>query len=135
MRFWSLIIFKGAVGLDLILMDDNASPHRAHLDDFLESIDVWMYVKMYVKMPDVLASEISQPEPCRAYLGRSVGSNWNSQPLSPKHPGHENSVAERVAPIITGTHKRNSVKKLGREDCIYVRGDHTSYKPTFCLIL
>ncbi|GBM84654.1 hypothetical protein AVEN_136684-1 [Araneus ventricosus] len=84
-------LFRGAVGPEFILMDDNAKPHRALLvDEFLESEDIrrmdW----------------ISRLQPYRACLGLSGEGNCNSQTPSENHPGNENSVVERVGPIATG---------------------------------
>ncbi|GBM63305.1 hypothetical protein AVEN_186125-1 [Araneus ventricosus] len=86
-------LFRGAVGREFILMDDNARPHRALLDvEFLESEDI--------RRMDWPA--ISRSQPYRACLGRSGEGNCNSQPPSQNHPGNENSVADRVGSIATG---------------------------------
>ncbi|GBM32774.1 hypothetical protein AVEN_83740-1 [Araneus ventricosus] len=50
-------LFRGAVGPEFILMDDNARPHRA-----------------------LLLIQISRPQTYRACLGRSGEGNCNSQP-------------------------------------------------------
>ncbi|GBM17162.1 Transposable element Tcb2 transposase [Araneus ventricosus] len=90
-------LLRGAVGPEFILMADNARPHRALLiDEFLESEDI-RRMDWPARSPD--------PQPYRAFLGRSGEGDCNSQPPSENHPGNENSVAERVGPIATGNDK------------------------------
>ncbi|GBO09672.1 hypothetical protein AVEN_31530-1 [Araneus ventricosus] len=86
-------LFRGAVGPDFILMDNNARPHRALLvDEFLESEDIHR-MDWPARSPD------------RNPMERSGEGNCNSQPPSENHPGNENSVAERVGAIATGNDK------------------------------
>ncbi|GBN40898.1 hypothetical protein AVEN_50296-1 [Araneus ventricosus] len=47
-------LFRGAVGPEFILMDDNARPHRALLvDEFLESEDIRLDVDWPARSPDL----------------------------------------------------------------------------------
>ncbi|GBO21647.1 hypothetical protein AVEN_201799-1 [Araneus ventricosus] len=90
-------LFRGAVGPELILMDDNARPRRALLvDEFPESGDI-RQMDWPARSPD-----INPIEHVSNALGRAIVTR---KPPSENHPGNENSVAERVGPIATGNDK------------------------------
>ncbi|GBM63793.1 Transposable element Tcb2 transposase [Araneus ventricosus] len=89
-------LFRGAVGPEFILMDDNARPHRALLvDEFLESEDI-RRMDWPARSPD-----LNPIEHVWDALGREIGPRNPSE----NHPGNENSVAQRVEPIATGNDK------------------------------
>ncbi|GBM19243.1 Chorion peroxidase [Araneus ventricosus] len=86
-------LFRGAVGPEFILMDDNARPHRGLLvDEFLKSEDI-RRMDWPARSPD--------PNPIEYVWGGHLQLATPSK----NHPGNENSVAERVGPISTGNDK------------------------------
>ncbi|GBL74382.1 hypothetical protein AVEN_235350-1 [Araneus ventricosus] len=81
-------LFRGAVGTEFILMDDNARPYRALLvDEFLESEDI-------CRMDWPARSPHLNPiEHVWDALGRAIATR-NPPTPSENHPGNENSFAE-----------------------------------------
>ncbi|GBO37254.1 hypothetical protein AVEN_127362-1, partial [Araneus ventricosus] len=81
-------LFRGAVGPEFILMDDNARSHRALLvDEFLESEDI-RRMDWPARSPD-----LNPIEHVWDILGRAIA----TRNLPPR-----NSVDERLGPIATG---------------------------------
>ncbi|GBN46032.1 Transposable element Tc1 transposase [Araneus ventricosus] len=108
-------LFRGAFGLEFILMDDNARPHRALLvDEFLQSQDT-----RRMDWP-ARSADLNPIEQVRTLWGRQLQLATPSE----NHPGNENSIVQRVRPITTGNDKLPYFKY---EVCISVRGDHTPY--------
>ncbi|GBM39741.1 Transposable element Tc1 transposase [Araneus ventricosus] len=112
-------VFKGAVGLEFILMDDNARPHRALLvDEFLESEDI-RRMDWPARSPDLNPIE---------HVWDALGGNCNSQP--PPRTIQEMKTAllnewdqlpqEMINCLISSIKSRCKA-------CISVRGDHTPY--------
>jgi hypothetical protein len=113
-------LFKGAVGPDFILMDDNARPHRALLvDDFLESEGI-QRMEWPARSPDLNPIEHAWDA-----LGRRVASR-----SPPPRTLHELKLAllDEWSCLSQGL-LNNLVKSMRTrcECCMTVRGDHTHY--------
>ncbi|GFT01462.1 transposable element Tc3 transposase [Trichonephila clavipes] len=113
-------LFRGAVGPDFILMDDNAPCHRAVLiDDFLETENI-QCMSWPANSPDLNPIEhvwdmfgrpiaaLSHPPISITELKRALQEAWNR--LSPQLIHH----------LIASMVNRCAV-------CLAVRGDHTPY--------
>ncbi|GFU92303.1 DDE_3 domain-containing protein [Trichonephila clavipes] len=82
-------LFRGAVGLDFILMDDNVRPHR-----ILESKDI-RRMDWPNRFPDLTPIQLAWD------AVRVAIATYHSE----NHSRSENRVAEQLGSIATGTHK------------------------------
>ncbi|GBO43095.1 hypothetical protein AVEN_104873-1 [Araneus ventricosus] len=113
-------LFRGAVGPELILMDDNARPHRALLvDEFLESEDIrWM------DWPPT-SPDLNPIEHFWDALGRAIATH-NAPPRTIQEMKTallnewDQLPQEMINCLISSMKSRCKA-------CIYVRGDHTPY--------
>ncbi|GBL87387.1 hypothetical protein AVEN_118335-1 [Araneus ventricosus] len=115
-------LFRGAVGPEFILMDDNARPHRALLvDEFLESEDI-RQMDWPARSPD-----LNPIEHVWGALGRAIATR-NPPPRTSVENELKTSLLnewdqlpqEMINCLISSMKSRCKA-------CISVRGDHTPY--------
>lgn len=113
-------LFRGAVGPDFVLMDDNARPHRAHVvDDFLETEDIARMV-WPARSPD-----LNPIEHVWDALGRRVASREHPPTT---HQALRVALQEEWA-LLPQHEIDDIIRSMPRrcEACIAARGGHTQY--------
>ena len=113
-------LFRGEVNPDIILMDDNARPHRAHLvDEFLESEDI-----LRMDWP-ARSRDLNPIEHAWDALGRAIATR--NPPPRTIH-GLKTALLNKWDKLPKELiHSLISSMKSRCEACISVRGDHTPY--------
>ncbi|GBO45676.1 hypothetical protein AVEN_130191-1 [Araneus ventricosus] len=113
-------LFRGAVGPEFILMDDNARPHRALLvDQFLESEDI-RRMDWPATSPDLNPIEHVWDALGRAIATRNSPPSTNQEMKTALLNEWDQLPQEMINCLISSMKSRCKA-------CISVRGDHTPY--------
>ncbi|GBN59779.1 Transposable element Tcb2 transposase [Araneus ventricosus] len=121
-------LFRGVVGPEFILMDDNERPHRALLvDEFLESEDIrWM--DWPARSPDLNPIQHVWDALRRAIATRNLPPRTIQEMETALLNEWDQLPQEMINCLISSMKSRC-------KPCISVRGNHTPYYPIFLFIL